>query len=472
MTKKCHFLKKKKVILLLNLLCFFGVSAHANDSQKIDFSEAVKLALSSNPKIAVSKAEIAAASAGVTETRGDGLPNLTVEMNAARSDNPLNVFSYKLSQGQASFADFGASQYTGPASINTKPTALNHPGYYNNVGTGIVVNIPVFSGGGTVEKVKQAKYLLEAAREGNQTAKSALIYAVLQSYEGVHATSQIIKAAKKSCVVANTYLNLTNSLYAQSVVIKGDVLFAKSNVRIAKTALKTAIAQRKNELDAFRMIIGKPESHLLPGKTAQLSLPAEKTNQLLKQAFLSNPELLVLESKVKAYQADIGAAKSDNLPQINLQLRHDWNAGSLSMANPSNTAMLALNWKLFSSGAQSGADRKAVAKYNESSAELSSAFNGIRLSVIQAIRAIEMTKLALKTSEQTLLEYKEIVSSYQRRYGQGLFTLGQLLDAQSRLDNARIQIIMNRYQLTLDQARLLMLINTLNHLRVIHEKHT
>lgn len=470
MTQQCHFLKKKKVILLVNLLCLFGVSAYANDSQIIGFSEAVKLALSSNPKIAATKAEIAAASAEVTETRGNGLPNLNVEMNAARSNNPLDVFSYKLSQGQATFADFGLGQYTGPGSINTKPTALDSPGYYNNVGTGIVVNIPLFSGGETLQKVKQAKYLLKAAREGNQTAKSALIYSVLQSYEGVHATTQIIKAAKKSCAAANSYLKLTNDLFAQSVVIKGDVLFAKSNVRIAKTALKTAIAQRKNEVDAFRIIIGKPESHLLPGKTAQLRLPDEKTNKLLEQAFLSNPKLLSLESKVNAYKASISAAKANNLPQINLQLRHDWNADSFSMSNPSNTAMLALNWKLFSSGAQSGADKKAVAQYDESSAALSDAFNNIRLSVIEAVRAIQVTQMELKTSENTVLESREIVKSYQRRYGQGLLTLSQVLDAQSRLDNARIQTIMNRYHLKLDQARLMMLVNTLNHFRVNNEK--
>ncbi|PIZ04240.1 MAG: TolC family protein [Gammaproteobacteria bacterium CG_4_10_14_0_8_um_filter_38_16] len=463
MAKNCHFLKKKKIILVVSLWFFLGIATYANDAQRVNFSEAVQLALSSNPKIVASKADIAAASAEVTETRGNGLPNLNIEMNAARSDNPLNVFSYKLSQGQASFADFGFAQYTGPGSINTKPTALDSPGYYNNVDTGIVVNIPLFSGGETIEKVKKTKYLLKAAREGNQAAKSALIYAVLQSYEGVHATTQIIRAAKQSCMAAKAYLKLTNDLYAQSAVIKGDVLFAKSNLRIAKTALKTAIEQRKNALDAFRIIIGKPESHLLPGKTARLLSTNEKTNNLLKQAFLSNPALLSLEFKVSADKADIGAAKANNLPKINLQLRHDWNADSFSISNPSNTAMLALNWKLFSSGAQSGADKKAVAQYDQSSAALSDAFNNIRLSVIQAVRAVKVTQMQLESSKRTVIASREIVKSYQRRYGQGFFTLGQLLDAQSRLDNARVQTIMNRYHLMLDQARLLILIHAANH---------
>lgn len=473
-TRQHHFLKKQIGILFFVLLYCFGIFAYPNDverSKRINFSKSIKLALSSNPKIAASKAEIAAASAAITETRGNGLPNLNVEMNAARSDNPLSVFSYKLSQGQASFADLGLGEYTGSGSINTKPTALNSPGYYNNVGTGIVVNIPLFSGGETMKKVKKARYLLIAAREGDQAAKSALIYSVLQSYEGVHATMDITKVAEKSCAAANAYLNLTNQLYAQSMAIKGDVLLAKTNVRVAKTAFKTAIAQSKNEVDAFRIMIGKPDSHLLPGKNAKLTLPDEKTKMLLQQAFVSNPILLSLESKVNADKADIGAARAHNLPQIDLQLRHDWNANTFSMSNPSNTALLALNWKLFSSGAQTGADKKAVAKYDESSAVLSEAINNIRLSVIQAVRAIKVTQMELKTSERTVSESREIVKSYQRRYGQGLLTLGQLLDAQSRLDNARVQTIMNRYHLKLDQARLLMLINALSQLRVVNERY-
>ena len=113
-------------------------------SHRISYPEAVRLALSNNPKIGISNAEIDSARAAIAESRGAGLPKLNLELNGAQSNNPLNVFGYKLSQGNASFADFGAQQYTGINSINTKPEALNHPGYYSNFNSGFKLTVPIY----------------------------------------------------------------------------------------------------------------------------------------------------------------------------------------------------------------------------------------------------------------------------------------------------------------------------------------
>src|SRR3990167_5956775 len=185
------------------LLLLLSSPTYAEITQKIDFHEAVRYALISNPRISASTATIEAANASVTEARGNGLLKLNLEMNAARSNNPLNVFSYKLSQGNAAFADFGAPEYHGPSSASITPSALNSPNYYSNLNTGIVLKIPLYTGGNNQATIKRSNFLLNEAKHGNQAARNELTYDVLQAYEGVHVASALVQIAEQARLAAN-----------------------------------------------------------------------------------------------------------------------------------------------------------------------------------------------------------------------------------------------------------------------------
>lgn len=449
--------------LILSILCYsYTYLAYSSSTCTINFNEAVRLALNANPRIVGSKAKIEAAHGSFIEARGSGLPKLNLVLNASRSDNPLIVFGNKLAQGKASFADFGFAQFSGPSSINTIPTALNSPGYYNNWNTGVVLNIPLYKGGATIAKMKKAESLLRAAQHGNEQAKTQLIYDLLQAYEGVHVTNKLVKIAKNALVAARTYVNLTKSLYQQAIVVQSDVYIAESYYRSAKTTLKAAIAERNNQIDAFRILIGQPDSYLLPGKFVRLFISKTPTNELIRHAYFTNSQLSTLRENVAASRSEINLVHSHNWPQINLQLRHDWNAKTLRLAGSSNTALLEMNWELFSSGEQFGASKQAIARFTQQQAELDNSADNIRLSINQALRSIQTTKIQAKTSQRNISQYIKAIRQLKQRYGQGVITLGQLLDSQVRLDTAAAQRVMAQYNLLLAEAKLLSLTNELN----------
>lgn len=450
------------LVIILFLCCLLSTAAWSTAFQQINFTEALRLALQANPRMAVSKAKIDAASAAVTEKRGSGLPKLNVEVNASRSNNPLTVFGDKLSQGNVSFNDFGFAQFTGPSSLNVVPSALNSPGYYNNWNTAVVLNVPIFSGGETLAKIKKAKSLLRAAKQGNQQAKTELTYDLIQAYEGVRTSEGLVQVARQALVAAETYVKLTKDLYQQSLVIESDVLLAETYRRSADATLKASIAERYNQIDTFHILIGQPDSHLLPGAAIHLALPRASMNKLENHAYFSNAQLQSLKSNVDAYRAEIHSASAHNWPQINLQLRHDWNSKTFSLSGSSNTAMLDVNWEIFSSGEQYGATKHALAEYKQFSAELDNTVDAIRLSVNQTVRAIHTAAIQLKSSERNAHQSIAIVRLLKQRYGQGVVTLGQLLDGQARLDTARAQKVIARYNLLLAKAKLLALINELN----------
>ncbi len=284
---------------------------------------------------------------------------------------------------------------------------------------------------------------------------------MLQAYEGVHTTAQLVSIAEQSLAAANTYLKLTQDLYKQSLVLQSDVLLAETNIRSAQATVKATTEENNNQLDTFRILIGKPDSYLMPGPTVHFPLPKEPAEVLEQHALLSNAQLLSRKAVVEANRDNIKTASASNWPQLNLQLRHDWNAQTPELSSPSNTVLLELNWALFSSGAQEGSTQYAMAVYKESSAELDDMYNNIRLSTLQTVRAIQTAETQINTSDLNAQQSKEMTNILQKKYGQGMIPLGQLLEGQSRLDTAKAQQVMARYNLLLAQAKLLMLTNEL-----------
>lgn len=446
----------------LGLLSYWIVPyATAKALHPISYTEAVKLALSNNPGFKGDKTNIESAEATIIEKRGSSLPKLNFEMNAARSNNPLNVFGYKLSQGNASFADFGAAQFTGPDSLYTRPSALNQPGYYSNLDTGFNLLIPLYSGGKKTARIREARDLLEAAHHGNSAARIKLAYDILLAYEGVLASKEVISIAKEGAAVAAHFLNTTQKLKQQSIVLESDVLLAESYLQSAKTSIEAARIERQNHVDEFRMLLGLPESNVVPGVAVHFSGQKRSVDFLIKAALVNNPNLQEMQSTLKASADNIKAVKSANLPQINLQLRHDWNGDTLGSGYPSNLIGLQMNWLLFSAGEQSGIEKKAIAQFKQAGYQIDDTANRIKITLVQAVRAEQLAEIQYKTHLINAMKAQKAVHFLTSRYGRGIVPLGQLLEGQMRLNDARNQRVLSHYNKIVAHGRVLMLTNEL-----------
>ncbi|WP_392536581.1 TolC family protein [Legionella sp. 227] len=452
----------QKKLLLLGLSQFLASSfVSAEVVKPISYIEAVRLSLSSNPRIGASQAQIESARAAIIETRGTGLPKLGMEMNAARSDNPLNVFSYKLSQGNVSFADFGLGQFTGPGSINVRPQALDSPGYYSNYNAGFKLTVPIYSGGETSARLRNTNALLRAAQHGDQAARMQLAYDILQAYEGVLATNKLIVLAKEEVDAATAYLKTTKTLFKQSLVIESDLLLADTYLRTVKISLIAAQAELQNHLDEFRSLIGHQEGLYVPKHSVQFPTTKRTIAALTQKAFIRNAQLRAIKSTIEAGRANVDAVNATNKPQVNLQLRQDWNGNTVGAGLPSNLIALGVNWELFSSGEHSGAVQKAVAEVKQATFQLEDTANALRLALIQARRAEELAMVQYQAHHANAMQAKKVVGHLSKRYGRGLVPLGQLLESQMKWAEAKNQCIQSQYNQILARGRLLMLTNEL-----------
>lgn len=453
----CRIIHKKymAVIVAGSLLATSVCAA----SVAVSYSKAMQLALANNPHIHASIASVEAAAGAAKQADSLSWPQLELEVNGARSDNPLSVFGYKLSQGNASFADFGANQYTGPNTLYTRPEALNHPGYYSNLDTAFKLSVPVYSGGRIKAQQAQMRALVLSAHRGNQQAQNQLAYEVYASYERFLTANQLVRVAKQQVERAKAFLSATKALKKQSITLESDVLMAEAYLNSSLLGLSNAKIQIQDELEAFRTLLGAPESAFVPEK--HVTLHSKFHSTLVNQILNDNPSIKNLHARLQAEKSSILASKALYKPQVSMQLRHEWNGNTIGSGLPSDTVALGINWTLFSAGERSGAVQVASANVKKTQYELDEQRNQLRLQLKKILHAKQYTLYELDLSRQTVDKEEAVIQKLMQRYGRGLVPLNALLESQMKLTQSKAQELQALHQLRLHEAHWLMLANQL-----------
>ncbi len=457
--------KKSFTILSVAVLgTLFALPAMA-----LDFSQCVERALKQNPQILVARAQASEAKGAVAEARGHLLPKLNASFSASQSNNALTVFGMKLSQRQATFNDFGASQFNpnNPDSLNVAPAGLNLPGSYHNYGTKLQLDIPIWNGGEIWGRLSQAHAMLEAAQSGNVMARQKLTFAVFQAYDSVIAANSAIAVAEKAGKAAASYVKTSRLLLAKGVLVKSDLLSAEVNMEKTQLALATARNDRANALDNLAILIGWPQGKSLSiAGPVEPGLPTASLVDLQRHALAQNAGIIALRHKVKAAQDGIQVARAAYLPHVNAMANQEWNGQSLGNAAPSYTVGGEVTWHVLDFARGGGMDR-AQAEHEQAQAALQEAQNHLRLQVAETWRSAREAALRVKMRTLAVQQMKESQRLVRLRYENGVETITGLLHGQAELDQSRAELVSARYAEAVQRAALLLAMGKLNPQEII-----
>jgi len=430
------------------------LSAGLAQAQTLEFKECVTTALSQNPELGISRAQIEQAEAAVRQASGNRMPRVNLSLTASRSNDALNAFGMTLQQRSVGFADFGPpapgfGEY--PANLNT----LNRPDAANNFNTRIELLVPVYNGGRVQSYVDTAKGYVKAAQSGDRMARQQLIKNVLQAYQGVHTARAYIQVAEEGQKAAEEYVRITEKLREQGIGVKSDVLSARVNLEEVRTKLTRARNAEAAALDQLHLLLGKPLAEPLDvGAPVTPAMLEGDLASLQAQAQEQNPGLAALRSQAEASGAQVRAAQAGKKPQFNVMLRQDWNDDTLGLDASSYTAAGVLSWTPFDGGTTQAAIDRAEASRSELAAKLRQAQDGIGYQVSEARRQALEAEGLIAARELAVQDAEEAQRLVKKRFENGLGTLIELLAAQAQLDKARADLVAARYELAVNRAEL------------------
>ncbi len=398
-------------------------------AQSLTLGEAIAAALTHNPHVVAARYEVKAAGFRVITARSGLLPQLYLSESFNRTNSPLWAFGTKLNQGAIESTDFD-------------PDQLNDPDAINNFNTALSLTWNVFDGGQTWIGWRQAQQGRQAADLGLQRSEQQIAARAAKAYVGLLLSVENHDVMIQSLETARAHLKLVQDRFHSGVSVKSDVL--RAQVRIADLEQKRLMAHSRIHVAQAMLhaVMGQPDAgRIAPAASFEhLSAPKEDLAQWIDRALEKRPDLKQLDIQKVIADKGVDLARAEYWPTLALQGSYEINSEDFSESTDNYTVGAMLRMNLYSG--QRISSKTAAAKAMV--AKVKSLRRGYELKVrVETQRAFyqaQSTWQSIAVARSAVVLAEEGLRIVGNRYGNGLLTIVDLLDAQAALQQARIQL--------------------------------
>ena len=448
MNLKISYVPKVYLILTLFLMpIHLSAQSTLNDDTVLSLSlqEATEIALEQNFSIEQAEFDVDKTRAQFRQTNAVFLPQLSFEYNAVSTNDPLNVFGFKLKQEVVSQQDFN-------------PTLLNDPDAYENYSAKFELRQPLFNPDMMMQR-GAVKSQLNSVNEQLQGTKSHVRYQVRNQYYSLILHTRQLEVIDTALQTAFEHRRQAQNFYEEGLLSKEDFLAA----RVYELEMESRKMNTENQLNSVQ-----EEMALLLGLTGSVEIIPTENLEGIEGSFIpsdltdirvNNAQTRAIEQRVKAAERMSKSAKFSFLPKINLFGSYEYNDPDFAGFDASSYMIGAnLRWNIFSGFSQAGKVMEARADYRKAQSMQESHLFEMENRVREAFRSLEHAEKELELTEESIEQSTEDVKIRTNRYREGMERTTDLLEAETKLAEAKLKNVMALYKYNMSIAALEMLL--------------
>lgn len=419
----------QKIQKLLAALLIF--SAAPASGEVVTLREAVQRALASNNLLKAAELEQGIAEREVALSRSRYLPRVFLESGAILSNTPSSVFMMKLDEGRIDPAsDFSAQALNNPSARADFRSALTfeQPLLDFGIGTGVEL-----AGKGA----ETAALSLEGRRE-------EIAFRVYLSYLGVRRALAYREIADQAVATAREHDRLAGVREKDGIGLKSDRLRTATALAEAEQRLASA----RNDLLLARMrlnlVAGGAQGGTLDiDQAPKLPEPPPGQDELVALAQRSRPDLKLAEKSVQRGELAVKQAKNGYLPTLYARGGYQLNDRDLPLGDDKDSWNIGVNlrWELFDGARRSHEKERAELVQREAAALLENERREVALQVTESVLRRQEALLRLESARAAARDAEEGRRLVTLRFGNGLSSLVELMDAESALNRARANLV-------------------------------
>lgn len=420
---------------------YLSLLAPQADTAALTLAAARERALAANPALRAQRADARAAAAGPWEASRAFLPTVGADAQAVRSTDPVAVFGMKLRQGAFTAGDLAL-------------TALNQPAAYTDYTVRAVLEQPLVNLEGWYGHAAAGR-AAAAQREGARRAGGATVLAVTRAYWDAQLAAGRVVALDTALVAARAHARQAEALHAQGLVSGLDARLARLRAARVEAQGVAAAADAENALASLRAVLALPDSaplRLLDPLAA--AAPADSIAPPPAGGLEARGDLAALDQGIRAADFGVRRAWAANLPSLALF----GNLASHSAAGPGNggsgdwTIGLGLQWRPFAGLSGAGAIARARAERAAARARREAALRQARLEAAQSDRLHAAALQRLGVARAARAEADEALAQAALRYRTGAAPITELLDVQTALTEAELDLLAARHDVLVTAA--------------------
>jgi len=402
-----------------------------SNNNGLSLDEALEILKSQNLEIKAAKIDVEAAKANEGTASGMNWGKLTFQQDVARSNDALNVFGFKLTSREATFGDFGFSEFsfTNPNILQVAPKDLNYPGYRNLFQTKLKYEVPLFAGFAISSYEDIMKEVSKLKKLEKDKIENEKIYQLRKSYYDVALLDTSIAHLN---IVLN---NITTLEKTTKTMI--DVGYAKKVDLLEVQAKKGNVERLLVQMKANKELLLQYISFLLNKKVTEIKTPVSDVpmptytdDEIMK----TNLDIQRAATGLEIRRSMQGAAEGAFYPTVGafgeISTADDTFLGNAD-DHKAYTFGARLSWNLFNGGADASKLEKAKLDRLKMSSQVALAKEGIALKLAKIRTKIKSIDVEIASLEKELALANAIYENYEYRYKEKLVSMSDVIIKQS-----------------------------------------
>ncbi len=432
-------------VFLMPFQLFSQERAQQNQVLSLSLHEAMELAIKRNFSLEQAGYDVDKVKAQFQQTNAVFLPQVSFEYNAISTDDPLNVFGFKLKQEVVSQQDFN-------------PVLLNDPDAYDNYSAKFEVRQPLINPDMFFQR-SAMKSQLNSVNEQLEGTKNYVRYQVRQQYYNLILHIEQIEVLETALKTAGEHRRQAQNYFEEGLISKEDYLSAK----VYELDMESQKLQTQNALDRVQedlaLLLGL-EGKVRVQPTDDLNYELSPETAIGTDEFeVNNAQTRAIGYKVQAAKKMVRASEFSFIPKINLFGSYEFNDNDFAGFDASSYMIGAnLRWDIFSGFSKVGKVMEAKADYRKAQSMQESHRLDQENKVRQAMRSIDHATKQISLTEQAIEQSTEDVKIRTNRYVEGMERTTDLLEAETKLAEAKLKNVMAVYQYNMSIAALQMLL--------------
>ncbi len=417
--------EKLNTIKISTLALLFILNTTTTNAQVITKSlsleDAIQAALQNNKQVVIAKTDEAIAKSNFNQTEAIWLPNVNLSHTAYSTNNPLNVFGFKLQQAGVQQADFN-------------PALLNNPNNYSNYNTQVALQQPIINVDALyMRKAAKAQIGMYAAQ--SQRTTEAIKMQVVQTYLYLEFTYQYEKVTVEGLKTIQSIYKFTKDRFDQGMMQKSDLLNVEVQVQAAQLQHSQAKSQIDNISDQLSVLMGAPKGVAYTTQSYTLGTQADVSDSVSS----GRSDIRALNAAVDSYDMAIKSTQMGWMPRLNGFANYNINDKSIAIDGAkSYIAGVQLSWDIFK-GNQ--VNRKVATQKLEKTkvqAQLNSQLETGSAEIRKTKRAVVDANYKIQQQTTSVQQSEEALRILQNRYEQGLISTNDILVAQTQLSQQKL----------------------------------
>ncbi len=450
---------KKISTVIIGIVYFWSATVflYATDVDhltNLSLEEALQIMKRDNLELKISKFNEQMKAYEAKVAKGYQYGKLDVKLQALRSNDPGNIFGFKLKSREATFGDFGFSDFMGAIGqgaqqangdfgafsqglnqqggdiLAIQPKDLNFPDARNHFQTTITYQVPLYTGGKLDQYGKITKALEKMSRLDSSKLLNEKIFQTQKTFYDISLVDQYINNLGEIISNIEELQDIVSSMKEEG--------YAKDIDKLEVEAKKAEVESMLSKANYNRELAYQYLSFLLNKKVDSIqNISTLATMPIVDKEQIQQDNLDIQKAKLglKITDMAIKVQEATMLPTIGAFGEY----GS-SDNNPFNefthkdfyTVGFQLDWNLFNGKIDSYNLEKSKVENMKVKEQVALAKKGICLKVRKLITEIKSKDAEITNLETQLNFASKVYENYQARYKEGITSISDVIIKQSK----------------------------------------